>query len=234
MKIQLQAVSDPCKRIWTSSDLPVDETWFDIGGMTYDEQNHAGRAAVIKITQNNQSMILRHYYRGGIPARFSKDRFLFLGWQATRAYREIHLLQEMRRLGLPVPQPIAARSTLSGMFYTCDILMQEIENTQTLAQVLANKSLSASLWSAIGSMIKAFHLQGFEHVDLNAGNILLDREEKIFLIDFDRCKKRTYHHRWSLKGIQRLHRSLGKFKQQEKLFYFDQCDFSALLKGYDA
>lgn len=233
MKIELQEVTDPHKRVWVSSAMPIHEEWFDSDGVKKPEIMLAGRAAVKKILIDGVPMIVRHYYRGGVPARFSKDRFLFRGWQSTRAYREIHLLQEMSAMGLPVPQPIAARSLLHGMFYSGDIMMKEIEHAQTLANLLMKEALALPLWEAVGCTIKNFHQHGFEHVDLNANNILIDQNKKIYLIDFDRCKRRAYSKTWAMNGIDRLHRSLQKFKRVEAQFYFEENSFSSLLHGYD-
>lgn len=233
MKIQLQEVSDPRQRIWVSSEVPVQVNWFETNALQNSDQLHMGRAAVKKIIKNGLPMILRHYYRGGVPARFSKDRFVFFGWQSTRACRELFLLQEMLVIGLPVPQPIAARSILHGVFYSSDILMLEIENTHTLAQLLIKERLTPSLWREVGRTIKKFHMQGYEHVDLNANNILIDQKEKVYLIDFDRCKQRKYAKKWAQNGIDRLRRSLQKLGNKETQFHFERAYFASLLQGYE-
>ena len=233
MKIQLQAVDDRRKKVWASSAIAFHEDWFDLTMQTPIE-NSGGRAAVKKIVVDGLSMIVRHYYRGGFPARLSKDRFVFSGWQSSRPCREIHLLQDMCAEGLPVPRPIAARCLLHGMFYSADIITQEITHAQTLTACLMQKSLDENLWGKVGATIKRFHRHGFEHVDLNANNILLDKSEDVYLIDFDRCQRRTYENKWALAGIDRLQRSLQKIQRNETKFNFSEENFLSLLQGYEA
>jgi 3-deoxy-D-manno-octulosonic acid kinase len=233
MKIQWQEVNHPSQKIWVASEMPVDVDWFELNTAQNSEQILMGRASVKKLRRHDIPMILRHYYRGGMPARVSKDQFLFFGWKSTRAYRELVLLHDMTALGLPVPQPIAARSILHGLFYSSDIIMREIEHTKTLAQLLSVQAVHLSLWNRLGRTIKKFHTHGFEHVDLNANNILIDQNEKVYLIDFDRCRHRNYARRWAQRGIDRLHRSLKKIKQNNNHFHFDKSEFSSLLQGYD-
>ena len=133
---------------------------------------------------------------------------------------------------LPVPQPVAARCIRHGISYSADIIMHEIQNTQSLAELLSKNSLPGNLWHKLGKTIHRFHSHGIQHVDLNAANILIDEGEKIYLIDFDRCVRRSYRPRWSQAGIRRLHRSLTKIKGKQEKFYFDQHDFQLLLDGY--
>ncbi|MEM8843835.1 MAG: 3-deoxy-D-manno-octulosonic acid kinase [Pseudomonadota bacterium] len=192
-----------------------------------------GRQPVIKFNVGNHYMVLRHYCRGGLPAKFSKDKFVFSGWSSTRAYQELILLEKMTQLELPVPHPIASRSMLEGLIYSSDIIMHEILHAKTLAQMLTRNKLSIDCWAEIGRVIKKFHTAGIEHVDLNANNILIDRNENLYLIDFDRCLQRDYSYTWGKKNLNRLKRSLIKTKNLNKEFYYSEKDFQFLCKAYD-
>ena len=106
--------------------------WFDRGHGVSEPSQPAGRQAIARFVLNGKSVVRRHYCRGGVPARVSKDRFIFCGHAQSRPYREINLLLTMQRLQLPVPRVIAARLVKHTLTYTADIMMHEINNAQTL------------------------------------------------------------------------------------------------------
>lgn len=190
------------------------------------------RQSVMHFNDNGYYMVLRHYCRGGIPAKFSRDKFIFHGWHATRAYRELVLLESMTCMSLPVPVPVAAKCDLKGAFYTSDIIMHEIKNSETLAQILIKDKLPSQIWQRVGRIIKKFHLNGIQHVDLNANNILIDSNEHVYLIDFDRCVQREYSDAWGKKGLKRLKRSLLKIKDTHSELAFCEDDFRVLTDAY--
>ncbi len=195
-----------------------------------------GRGTTVFIRNAGQDYVLRHYQRGGLVARFIDDRYLWSGLSQTRAWREWHLLAELWRKKFPVPQPVAARVQRLGLFYRADILMCRINGAQTLADVLLDSELPVSLWRKLGQTLKYFHTAGVYHADLNARNIMLDREENFHLIDFDKGALRKPHRRWQQANILRLKRSLDKFYDKAEVaqdrFYFTASDWQALLQGY--
>lgn len=234
MKLQLQEIKHNHERIWVAEGMRSTfcEHWFDLpNSKNMHFESAGGRELVHKFSTDQGHLLLRHYYRGGVPAYFTKDQFLFRGWQATRAYQEINLLLSMQRDGLPVPNPVAARSKKHGLFYTCDIIMHEILDAKTLAQTLIQNALSVEKWQELGQTIAKFHLRGYEHVDLNANNILLNGEGKFILIDFDRCQQRDYSKQWAYSGLTRLERSLNKISKQQTL-KFRPTDFEQLIAAY--
>jgi len=191
-----------------------------------------GRGTTFFVSHNAEELVLRHYHRGGMIATWLPDRYLWTGLQATRPWRELHLLQRMRDLGLPVPAPIAARVIRDGMFYTADIMTGRITNARTVAQLLCTQSLDTVQWQTMGSMIRRFHKQGIYHADLNANNILLDQSGGFHLIDFDRGAFRAIRHSWQQRNLQRLHRSLTKLKGKHEPFHFSEQNWQNLLQGY--
>jgi len=180
---------------------------------------------------------LRHYRRGGLVAHFVDDRYFWFGLAQTRAWREWHLLAELWKKKLPVPQPVAARVLRQGLFYRADILLRRISASETLAEVLKKSAMAASYWQRLGQTLKNFHTVGVFHADLNASNVLLDEQGKFYLIDFDRGSLRKPDRRWQQANILRLKRSLDKFsdkaEKQQTCFYFSESDWQALLQGYD-
>jgi 3-deoxy-D-manno-octulosonic acid kinase len=191
-----------------------------------------GRGTTLFIQHNGMDMALRHYHRGGLAAKISVDQYIWTGLQRTRAWREWHLLAKLQQKGLPVPEPVAARVTRHGLFYQADIATLRIPQAQSVAQLLQGKSLTESVWHAMGQCIRQFHDHGVFHADLNANNILLDNEQKVYILDFDRGEFRRPGGKWQQANIDRLLRSFNKIKAHSETFYFSDSDWQALLNGY--
>ncbi len=172
----------------------------------------SGRGSAWMIKSDNEKMMLRHYYRGGIPAKFIKDKYLWTGLNKSRSFSEFYLLEKMHKTGLPVPEPIAAQTCKVGFFYQANILIKYIPHQSTFAEFL-NKKSDKSTWQKIGQTIALFHRQGINHADLNANNILID-ENKVYLIDFDNSGQQTPKPSWQQKNIKRLKRSIDKLTKQ--------------------
>jgi 3-deoxy-D-manno-octulosonic acid kinase len=194
-------------------------TWF----VKYNDKNNAG----------DKHWVLRHYYRGGLIGKIIKDSYFFISQKRTRAAREFSLLKYMQKLSLPAPQPIAYRVTRHGLFYRADLLSSRIENAQDLVAMLTEKSLSDDLWFAIGKTIKQFHDQGIYHHDLNAHNILINDNNKVWLIDFDQGEQRIVDQRWQQSNMQRLLRSFHKEHKNLTTFHWLECHWEKLIEGYN-
>lgn len=95
----------------------------------------------------------------------------------------------MISLGLPVPMPVAAIAEKKGLFIRCSMLEERIEDSRSVAEIIAERALSAEETDAIGMTIRRFMDAGVYHSDLNIRNILL-RGTEVFIIDFDKCALR--------------------------------------------
>jgi 3-deoxy-D-manno-octulosonic acid kinase len=173
------------------------------------EQQAGGRGAIVFLRDGTRRWVLRHYRRGGSVARLLGDRYLYTGGDRTRAFREWRLLHALVALGLPAPRPIAARFLRGGVFYTADLLTEELPSRLTLARALAAGPLPAARWTDIGRCIGAFHAQGVRHADLNAHNIVLGPGHEVYLLDFDRGRIGR-RGAWEEAVLLRLERSLRK------------------------
>jgi 3-deoxy-D-manno-octulosonic acid kinase len=176
--------------------------------------------------------VLRHYYRGGLIGKIINDSYFFTSQKNTRAAREFALLALMQKLALPAPKPIAYRITRHGLFYRADLLSSRIENAQDLVATLTQESISDDLWFAIGKTIKVFHKQGIYHHDLNAHNILVDNNNKLWLIDFDQGEQRKNQQGWQQSNMQRLLRSFHKEQNKLTTFNWQERNWQTLLDGY--
>ena len=150
----------------------------------------AGRGSVSFFTHAEKSMVLKHYLRGGLVSKLIFDQYLWVNLELTRSFVEFRALEEMSQLGLPVPRPIAARVKRRGVSYTADLITEKLDNTRTLGDYLYDQSGSEQIFSTIGDTIANFHATGCYHPDLNVENILIDEAQKVFLLDFDRWKRK--------------------------------------------
>ncbi len=188
-------------------------------------------AAWIVLGADGGEWVLRHYRRGGLPARLVEDTYLWTGLGYTRPWREWHFLAEMHALGLPVPRPVAARVLRSGIVYRGDLITRRIPKAHSLAELLAQGSAASVPWQVIGSCIRRFHEAGVWHPDLNAHNILVDGTGGVWLIDFDRGehRRRSGDAAWKPENLARLKRSLHKSGLAETVI---AQAWAALLDGY--
>lgn len=187
-----------------------------------------GRGNALVWTQSGgREWVLRHYRRGGLAARVSADRYLWLGERRSRAWHELQLLRDLHAEGLPVPRPIAARVLREGLLYRQDLVTERIQGARPLSDVLQERTLSPDTWASIGRMLARFRQAGVGHADLNAANILLDEAGRSFLIDFDRGR-RPAGAAFQARSIARLHRSLQKWSGKAPGFHFAPADWQAL------
>ena len=186
---------------------------------------NSGRGSAWIIKSEHGKWILRHYFRGGLYAKISKDKYLWTGVDNCRAFKEFQLLSQLQQWQLPAPKAVAARVSKHGLFYRNDLLMEQIMHKQTFGQHLNQSMLEPTksegntseveseteikIWTYIGQTIAKFHNKGIYHSDLNANNILI-AEELVYLIDFDKGDIRTPNIQCQSKNIARLKRSIEK------------------------
>lgn len=191
-----------------------------------------GRGTTFFIQHQGRDFVLRHYQRGGLIAKVSKDQYWWFGLRFTRPWREWALLENMQKKGLPVPVPAAIKVQRKGLLYTADIMMHRIPHSRTLMQILMTEELAEGYWISIGSVIRRFHENGIYHSDLNANNIMLDDGGRCYLIDFDRCSIKKTALKWQKENLLRLKRSLNKILLNQDIFYYSESNWRSLLRGY--
>lgn len=216
--------------------LRPDAAWFDPAGAdaagTAAPAGGRGRVSVVQTPAG--SGILRHYRRGGLAARFSADRYLWLGAERTRAFREFRLLARLVAAGLPVPPPLAARVVRDGLRYRADIITRRIADARTLAERAAAGEVGEPQAVRVGRAIARLHRIGCWHADLNAHNILFDAADTVWLIDFDRSRLRPSALGWQQQNLARLRRSFEKLGVPRRLNGFEAGFWHPLLAAYHA
>jgi len=192
-----------------------------------------GRGDTCFYDVGESSWALRHYLRGGLIARLLKDKYFGFRINHSRAWKEWLLLQQMIEKNLPVPVPVAASVIKKGLFYQADLVTEFIHESQTLADMLESAALDKQMWNNIGNCIRRFHEQSVYHSDLNAKNILIEKKNKVYLIDFDRCGFKQGSD-WKQANLDRLKRSLNKFLSKSPGFNFSEQNWQQLLHGYQS
>jgi 3-deoxy-D-manno-octulosonic acid kinase len=76
------------------------------------------------------------------------------------------------------------------------------------------------------------HLAQVNHTDLNIHNILLDKQSKVWIIDFDKCYQQTGD-KWKEDNLKRLLRSFHK-ELKKRHIKWQIIDWQDLLNGYNA
>ena len=219
-----------------SANMLSAQFWRDKNAITGSAQ---GRGTTWFVQHNDKNCaqekhwVLRHYYRGGLIGKLIHDSYFFTSPKNTRAAQEFALLAHMQALALPVPKPIAYGVTRHGLFYRADLFSSRIENAQDLVAILSKQVISHNLWKKIGVTIKRFHDHNIYHHDLNAHNILVDEQENVFLIDFDRGEIRASNHSsWQKNNMARLQRSFLKEVKKHPNFHWNSENWRLLLEGY--
>jgi 3-deoxy-D-manno-octulosonic acid kinase len=183
------------------------------------------------VSDGVREFVLRHYVRGGVIGRMNHDRYLWLGEERNRAFAEWRLLSRLEAMGLPVPQPAAARYRRSTLCYTADLLTVKVPGIAPLSARISQQPAGADFWRGIGRGIRRFHDGGVCHADLNAYNVQIDGDGNLFLLDFDRGKILPPGP-WQQRNLARLRRSLAKVKGLDPGLHFAADDWEQLLRGY--
>ncbi len=193
------------------------------------ESQPGGRGGVAFLRNGERVWVLRHYRRGGLLARIGADRYVWASADRTRAFREWRLLARLTQLALPVPRPVAARYSRRLFIYRADLITERLPSVQPLSRLL-RAPISQPLWQSIGRCIAAFHRHGVHHADLNAHNVMIDTQQRVYLLDFDRGRIRT-RGAWEAAVLARLQRSLLKLQRTAGV-HFAPAQWQALMQGY--
>ena len=230
VQAQVQSTTDGAIVFDAALGITPGPEWFDPGRWTSPGRVAGGRGDVVFVQTPVGTCALRHYHRGGLAARLSADAYLWSGAARTRAFREFRLLASLADRGLPVSLPVAARYVRTGLAYRADLLTRRID-ADTLATRLSQGRLDAVLGQRVGRTIADFHAFGVWHADLNSHNILIDAQDHVSLIDFDRGRLRKVQLGWQQANLARLHRSLVKLGAR-RLQGFEARFWHPLLAAY--
>lgn len=214
----------------------VSEERFDPSGWLHSEPvtaalRAAGRGNTMYVGNVPRQFVLRHYLRGGLAGRITRDLYLWAGENRSRPFMEWRMLAKMADSGLRVPRPAAARYVRFGPFYKADIITVRIPDVVPLSEYIANEALAADFWSALGAAVQDFHARGVFHADMNAYNLQVDKDGDLWMLDFDRGRLLPPGP-WQQKTLSRLHRSLQKIATLDPALPFRKPNWDEFLEGY--
>lgn len=192
-----------------------------------------GRGATYFVRVDDHACVLRHYQRGGLAAKLLSDQYFWTGIAQTRAWREWHLLKQLREKDLPVPHPVAAHVVKSGIYYRADLMMLRLAASKSLTDCLRKKDLPTEQWRKVGRTVRAFHNAGVYHADLNAHNVMLTDSGDVHLIDFDKGEIRPVQSSWQQANIERFQRSLQKLSSLISPFHYSSIAWQQFMQGYN-
>ena len=144
-----------------------------------------GRAPVITTVINGLgSVVIKQFKRGGLIRFIIKNRYIRYG--KTRGQIELELMHKLRQLGIRAPEPIAY-AYRGFPLYTAWLITRKINKACTLAELCDQdikrvNRIMISVFEQIDRLVECRCM----HVDLHPGNILVDQDDHVYLIDFDK------------------------------------------------
>lgn len=173
------------------------------------------RPAIIEIPDLGP-VIVKHYFRGGLIRHI--NRRTYLDFKKSRGQIEFELLGHIRKIGINAPEPVAF-ATKGRFFYKGWLVTKLIQEAVTLVEISRSAPGRAeALMPVIAEQVGRLIASGILHVDLHPGNVLVDRKDRVFLIDFDRARtNQTDRNGLRTRYIRRWQRALKKYELPEFL-----------------
>lgn len=217
----IQSVQQGNSIVWFDDEIITDpsQPLFDV--QYWQEQDKVvgsafGRGTTWFVQLDTMQAALRHYRRGGLFGKLVEDHYWFTSWEQTRSLQEFNLLRVLIESGVNVPRPIAARAVKTGLTYQADLLSERVPNAKDLVSILQESPLSEVMYQKVGQEIAKMHNVNVNHTDLNIHNILIDDQEKVWIIDFDKCRQEASGD-WKQSNLDRLKRSFLKELNKRQL-----------------
>jgi 3-deoxy-D-manno-octulosonic acid kinase len=161
-------------------------TFFKMPVNTVDSVLGGRSSVAIAHLEGIGSVVIKYYARGGFIRYLVKRRYL--RWGKTRCQIEYELLEKVRDLGLSAPEPIAY-AYRGGLFYKGWLVTKKIKEQQTLAELSCIDEEHAHIvMKELINQVSALIKNNVFHADLHPGNVLVDSDGRVFLLDFDRAR----------------------------------------------
>lgn len=171
-----------------------------------------GRAAISKIhLKDIGPAVVKSYTRGGIIRYFNRQTYMKVS--RYRCQSEYDLLLFLDSIGVSVPQPIAF-GYRGRLFYHAWLVTREIQNSCTLAEFSkTNPEKILLLMTDLARQLNILVENQIHHVDLHPGNVLVDNQDNLYIVDFDKART-TPQNRQKLKKkyLSRWQRAVVKYQ----------------------
>ena len=183
-----------------------------------------GRCSTIQSQINGIGpVVIKQYMRGGFIRHLVKRAHFKI--DKTRGQKEYEFLQKVRTFGINTPEPVAY-AFIGSLIYKAWLITKAIDQAVSLAQLsLADQSRTRQIMESVMEQVYALIENNILHVDLHPGNVIVTRENKVILIDFDKGRifsgsKNTLRDRY----LQRWQRAIIKHglpAMLNEIFYWD-------------
>jgi len=139
-----------------------------------------GRRPLKSVELHDGAVLLgRQYARGGLARHFLPDRYL----SARGPFDELVLSERLRALGIPVPEPVAAASFRTCLGHRCEFWSRRIPDAVEVPDALLGGFDKQRLLAAVVDAIVAAQTAGLDHRDLNARNLLVTPDYRVWIVD---------------------------------------------------
>jgi hypothetical protein len=191
----------------------------------------SGRGAVyaVPLPGATQNVVIRRSHRGGLAARFTRDRFVL----RTRAPHELAVALRLRAAGVATPEVVAyAIYRAGGPLRRSDVATREIAGARDLAAALhdATEATRPPILAATARLLADLASAGARHPDLNLKNVLLAPDGaalRAYVLDVDRITFAAPGVAVARANVARLVRSARKWREVRGA-RIDEADIAAL------
>ncbi|RKY21922.1 MAG: hypothetical protein DRQ55_02540 [Planctomycetota bacterium] len=147
----------------------------------HEVYKHNRNRTVWRLTGDPAQLVLKHY-------RGRSGEALKTWLLGGRAEREFRAMEEFCHAGLPTARPVAYADRREGGALTESwLLSREVLGARSVQQALAalppDGPEAVALALRVMDVVARLHQHAFWHRDLHAGNLLLDRDDCIVIID---------------------------------------------------
>lgn len=161
-------------------------------------------------------VVIKAYHRGGLLRHI--NRRTYLGPGKPRSQAEFERLQQVRRLGVNAPEPLAF-AVRGKLLYHAWLITKELPDARPLSAISLDAPLAAAAaMPALTGQVKRLIRSRIHHVDLHPGNVLLDSQDRVYLIDFDQARtSRSSAQKLARRYCRRWQRAVLKYSLPREL-----------------
>ncbi len=161
-------------------------------------------------------VVIKAYHRGGALRRI--NRRTYLGPGKPRSQAEFERLQQVRRIGVNAPEPLAF-AVRGRLLYHAWLITKELPDVRPLSAIsLDAPPAAAAAMPALTEQVQRLIRSRIHHVDLHPGNVLLDAQSRVYLIDFDQSRiSRSSAQKLARRYCRRWQRAVLKYSLPREL-----------------
>ena len=165
-------------------------------------------------------VLVKPYSRGGIIRYMIKNTYLRIG--KPRCQIEYEQMQRAGDLGINVPEPVAYAHQ-GRIFYKAWLITRKVKDAKSLADLShTDADRTQRVLDEVTHQVSALVHHKIYHADLHPGNLLIDHDNHVYIIDFDKAR----HYKGSKdklrsRYLKRWKRAVIKHDLPEMLFSVD-------------